>query len=107
MDSNQTTGNSSAENPACLKNEDEVREYYFRTVNPVTVPARNSGWIPFRPRWLNWIYAMLNGYFWLPCECGKYFGGHEWYGSHEDHGVCPTCTMETFNLTGKLNKGGY
>lgn len=29
-------------------------------------------------RWLNKVYAILLGYFWLPCPvCGKEFGGHE------------------------------
>jgi hypothetical protein len=32
-----------------------------------------------RYRALHWIYAALNGYFWLPCPiCGQRFGGHEW-----------------------------
>jgi hypothetical protein len=31
-----------------------------------------------RPRWLQRMYARLNGYFWLPCPyCGQEFGGHE------------------------------
>ena len=29
-------------------------------------------------RSLNRIYAVANGYFWLPCPlCGEYYGGHE------------------------------
>ena len=37
-----------------------------------------------RWRWLNWIYAPLNGYFWLPCPlCGKNFGGHEIRGTDQ------------------------
>jgi hypothetical protein len=59
--------------------------------------------IPRHPRWLHRVYALLNGYFWLPCPvCGRKFGGHEWgtYG-HEriplptkpssQVGVCPWC----------------
>ncbi len=31
------------------------------------------------PRFLHRFYAVLMGYFWLPCPiCGEYFGGHEW-----------------------------
>lgn len=29
-------------------------------------------------RFLNWLYAELFNYFWLPCPiCGQMFGGHE------------------------------
>jgi len=32
-----------------------------------------------KPRFLHRAYALLRGYFWLPCPmCGKKFGGHEW-----------------------------
>lgn len=50
------------------------------------------------PRWVNKLYANLNGYFWLPCDCGRYFGGHEWFSGntvmddeHGGHGICPKC----------------
>lgn len=51
-----------------------------------------------KPRWIQHLYAVLNGYFWLPCPiCGQYFGGHEWehsanlmYGDR-GHGVCGDC----------------
>lgn len=34
--------------------------------------------LPYRPRWLNRIYANRRGYFWLPCaRCDRMFGGHE------------------------------
>lgn len=30
------------------------------------------------PRWVHAFYALLAGYFWLPCpNCGRLFGGHE------------------------------
>ena len=52
----------------------------------------------YMPRWLNCIYATLNGYFWLECSgCNKrYFGGHESSGYIESNatggfGVCPWC----------------
>lgn len=33
-----------------------------------------NGW----PRFVHWVYAKLNGYFWMPCpRCGRGFGGHE------------------------------
>lgn len=34
------------------------------------------------PRFLHYLHAHLNGYFWLPCPlCGNKFGGHEKGGS--------------------------
>lgn len=31
-----------------------------------------------RPRFIQWFYALIHGYFWLPCPiCGEKFGGHE------------------------------
>ena len=28
--------------------------------------------VPYRPRFLNFVWAMLAGYFWLPCpNCGR------------------------------------
>jgi hypothetical protein len=57
------------------------------------------------PRWMNRLYAFLNGYFWLPCECGRYFGGHEWFhdndvydGGGSGHGVCPECGKDQARL---------
>lgn len=58
--------------------------------------------MPYRPRWLNRLYAGLFGYFWLPCPlCGEYFGGHEWRGDNQDvgcyrnpyriHAICTRC----------------
>ncbi len=48
-------------------------------------------------RLLDKIYALVNGYFWLPCPiCGEEFGGHEASGSLMDgwyrgRSVCPKC----------------
>ncbi len=61
-------------------------------------------------RWLQHLYAELNGYFWIPCPlCGKYFGGHEWKDRkghksdipvgprsgtiHHGTAICPDCTL--------------
>lgn len=30
------------------------------------------------PRWLAWLLALVNGYFWIPCPtCGRSFAGFE------------------------------
>lgn len=53
--------------------------------------------LPYRPRFLNKIWAFIFGYFWLPCPlCGNKFGGHECWESlmvsySEGVGVCPKC----------------
>jgi len=40
-------------------------------------------WPPVRWRWLNRWYALLLGYFWLPCPiCDEPFGGQEWVDGH-------------------------
>ena len=53
------------------------------------------------PRFIHWLYALLRGYFWLPCPiCGQYFGGHEstGIGLMEDWNsgvcICPNCESE-------------
>lgn len=52
------------------------------------------------PRFLAWLYANLNGYFWLPCRiCGENYGGFETGNEHwmlnesEGSSVCnkPEC----------------
>lgn len=54
--------------------------------------------LPYRPRFINKMFAYLLGYFWLPCPlCGEDFGGHEWRVSlmrstGEGKGVCPKCS---------------
>jgi len=72
-------------------------------------------------RWFQKIYAILFGYFWLPCPiCGKYFGGHEWQDNnytalqisqYEGNAVCINCTEKAIkrnklkDTNGK--KGGF
>ena len=52
-----------------------------------------------RPRFIQWIYAFIHGYFWLPCPiCGENFGGHEW--AHDLH------TGEWLGLYPKMPTGG-
>ena len=72
-------------------------------------------------RWFQKIYAILFGYFWLPCPiCGKYFGGHEWQDNnytalqisqYEGNAVCINCTEKAIKRN-KLKdtndkKGGF
>lgn len=53
--------------------------------------------IPYKPRFINWLWAIWGGYFWLPCPiCKKKFGGHEMSGQvlltyGHGKGVCPKC----------------
>jgi hypothetical protein len=59
-----------------------------------------------RFRFLHQVYALLGGYFWLPCpSCGRMFGGHEWKDydgkpssiKHPSGGkvaICPDCTRD-------------
>lgn len=56
----------------------------------------------WRIRWISYLYAWINSYFWLPCPlCGRHFGGHEWYpgntlmiSPYQGKGVCPRCGSE-------------
>lgn len=60
-----------------------------------------------RHRAANRAYALVGGYFWLPCPlCGQEFGGHEWRDIDSKRssipapdgpqgmsiGICPDCT---------------
>ena len=66
--------------------EYETRQYEVTRTRPT--------WVPEKPRFLNWIYAHLFAYFWLPCgRCGKYYGGHEWDGNGD--GGSGTCWRHT------------
>jgi len=53
-----------------------------------------------RPRFLQHVYALTHGYFWLPCPiCGRKFGGHEEGTSlminyAEGICTCPECVEE-------------
>lgn len=83
-----------------LKNENALREYYFKTVQTTEYHHH----IPFKPRWINYLYANLNGYFWFSCyKCGQKYGGHETYGSVNNRLVCPTCALKNYNETGLLD----
>lgn len=52
-------------------------------------------------RALQWLYAFVFGYFWLPCpRCGRGFGGHEEGGGRDFRGqcgarCCPRCPGDT------------
>ena len=85
--------------PRQLKSENQLRELYYLTRETT---AKNHH-LPFRPRWINQLYAFFGRYFWLPCHiCGQYSGGHEWMGSDDNTmtGICPTCTLKVYNDTG-------
>ena len=59
-----------------------------------------------KSRFLNWLYAFIFGYFWLPCPlCGKNFGGHESHGmlmTSYGGGVCVCYNCK--EIAEKLNK---
>lgn len=58
--------------------------------------------MPYRPRFLNRVYAWIRGYFWIPCPiCKRGFGEHEWIQGNElwltdrdSVAVCPRCAEE-------------
>lgn len=59
-----------------------------------------------KPRFLQWLYAEIHGYYWLPCPiCGKKYGGHEgaweslYIGSGIGWGVCKECGIEAKKLS--------
>jgi hypothetical protein len=52
--------------------------------------------LPTRIRWVNWLYALLCSYFWLPCpRCGRMFGGHEGGGSMGGRRTCDLCPKDS------------
>jgi len=59
--------------------------------SPATLPPK-SKW-----RWRQRLYALMHGYFWIPCPtCGQMFGGHEdggfrYNGGGSSLGTCPSC----------------
>lgn len=84
-----------------LKNENELRKLYFLTRMTTQINHR----LPFNPRFINQIYANINAYFWLDChKCGQNFGGHEWYGSDNCTGICPSCVLKHYNETGEFDQ---
>ena len=80
---------------------EELKQAYFKEVMTTAAPSP----LPYKPRWLNAIYAFLNSYFWLPCSCGKKFGGHESYEDRGGWGVCPECSIEIWNE--RIEKNEY
>ena len=66
----------------------------------------------YYPRWRNWLYAQLHGYFWLPCpSCGQNRGGHEGGGTlmmgwSDGVGVCPkpSCMKEAERRNARFMK---
>ena len=83
-----------------LKDENHLRKHYFKTIQTSAVNHH----IPFKPRFLNKLFANISGFFWLNCHlCDNKFGGHEWYGSNNMRGVCPTCVLKHFNETGTFD----
>jgi hypothetical protein len=76
-------------------------------------PPPDVGWIRMEdgpisrlPRWVHHAYALVAGYFWLPCPlCDRLFGGHEARDidglssstparepGRPDRAICPACT---------------
>jgi len=83
-----------------LKSENQLRRHFFNTIQT----SATNHHIPFKPRFINMIYAHCNAYFWLPChKCGQNFGGHESYGSENYKSVCPSCVLKYYNETGKFS----
>jgi len=79
---------------------------HLSSVNELKRLKGMNKFLPFKPRFINKLYANLNGYFWLPCHlCDRNYGGHEWYGSDDRimKGICPECVLKTYNETGEFN----
>jgi len=89
-----------------IKSVDEFKKIYWEKMARYTTATPSP--LPYKPRWINWLYACFNAYFWLPCPlCGKKFGGHEWYASIDNgcgggRGVCPECSLANYNKTESL-----
>lgn len=67
-------------------------------------------WMSYLPRWVNKVWALGGGYFWLPCpRCRNYFGGHEityvFIETSPNQGVCTChkCSKEIWKRTGTLS----
>jgi hypothetical protein len=83
-----------------VKNINDLRRLYFKTVQTTAV---NHG-LPYKPRWINMLYANFLGYFWLAChKCNTNYGGHEWYGSDGSQGICPECALKKYNETNSFS----
>ena len=82
-----------------MKTVRQLRKHYFssRWTNAV------NHHLPYKPRWINFLYATLLGYFWLPChKCNTKFGGHESYASEDYKCICPKCGIKQYNETGSI-----
>jgi hypothetical protein len=63
-------------------------------------------------RFINWLYALVGSYFWLPCPiCRENFGGHEtgrWGITNWTEGKCvcnkPACQAEAERMTKEFMK---
>jgi len=64
--------------------------------------------LPYKPRWINAVYANVLGYFWMSCPiCGEKFGGHEpsytlMQGIGHGIGVCRNCKDEAERRNKKM-----
>lgn len=84
-----------------IKNVDELRKLYNQYIrNKTIITNEKPNIIPYKPRIINELYAMIFGYFWMPCHlCGTKFGGHEWLCSDNHKGICPNCSLKKYNET--------
>lgn len=93
------------------------QEAFFLLTFPISIPmlfliqdtpfGKLGDKLPYRPRFLNFLWAVWGGYFWCRCTiCHKYYGGHE-HGNGSlmyswNHGttVCRKCAplAEQINL---------
>jgi len=58
------------------------------------------------PRFLHKFWAMLFGYFWMPCDlCQRPFGGHEhcWATNGKGYCVCPDCAINGKAFTTQIS----
>ncbi len=52
--------------------------------------------LPTRVRRVNWLYALLCGYYWAPCpRCARMYGGHETGGSMGGLCTCDRCQQDS------------
>lgn len=69
-------------------NQSQGQDMLFFLTLPISLPmvlliqgtpfGKLGDKLPYRPRFLNFLWAMWGSYFWCRCSiCHKYFGGHE------------------------------
>jgi len=52
--------------------------------------------LPTRIRSINWLYALLCGYYWAECpRCARMYGGHEVGGSMGNRCTCDECQQSS------------